>query len=70
MPVTEKKKATNAKWDKENMRTVATRIRKEEAEAFARYAEERNTTANALLREYVRKCINEEPQSAFIITEE
>ena len=60
MPVSEKKKATNAKWDKENMRTVATRIRKEEAEAFGRYAEERNTTPNALLREYVRKCIKEE----------
>lgn len=57
MPVSEKKKATNAKWDKENMRTVATRLRKAEAEAFAEYAASKGKTPNALLREYVRECI-------------
>lgn len=41
------------------MKIVACKIKKEEAERFKQYAQDHNTTPNALLREYVRKCINE-----------
>lgn len=57
MPISEKKKASNAKWDKENMATLGCRVKKTEAEAFKQYAAQRGTTANTLLREYVQGCI-------------
>ena len=44
-------------WDKENMRTVSCRLRKEEAEEFKKYAEYLGTSTHALLSEYVRKCL-------------
>ena len=44
-------------WDRENMRTLSCRLRKEEAEKFKAYAEYRGTTTNGLLAEYVRKCV-------------
>ena len=44
-------------WDKENMRTVSCRLRKEEAERFKQYAEYLGTTPHALLAEYVHKCV-------------
>ena len=58
MPVSEKKKASNARWDRENMATLGTRVKKSEAEAFRAYAEALGKTSNALLKEYVLACIN------------
>jgi hypothetical protein len=58
MAVSRAKRASNNKWDKENMKIVACKIKKEDAEAFKRYAEDNNTTSNALLRNFVYKCIN------------
>ena len=46
-----------ANWDKENMRTVSCRLRKEEAEGFKKYAEYLGTTPHALLSEYVKRCL-------------
>lgn len=57
MAVSEKKKASNAKWDKENIRTVACRLKKDDAEAFKEYAEKQGKTVNTLIREYVLQCI-------------
>lgn len=44
-------------WDKENMRTLSCRLRKEEAERFRKYAEYLGTTPHALLSEYVKQCL-------------
>ena len=44
-------------WDKENMKTLACRVRREEAEAFRAYADSRRTTAHALLADYVRRVV-------------
>lgn len=57
MPVSKAKRASNNKWDAANMATMACKIKKEEAEAFRNYAAERNTTVNALLAGYVRRCL-------------
>ena len=51
------KRAANNKWDAENMKNIACKIKKEEAEAFKEYAAERKTTPNALLRNFIYKCI-------------
>lgn len=59
LTVPKSKRAANNKWDAANMKIVACKIKKEEAERFKQYAQDHNTTPNALLREYVRKCINE-----------
>lgn len=51
-------------WDKENMRTLATNVKKDTAEAFRKYAEEHDTTVGALLRGFVEATIapQETPQ--------
>lgn len=41
-------------WDKQNMRTLAVNLKKEEAEAFQKLAQDSETTVAALLRGYVR----------------
>ncbi len=53
MTVSRSKRAANNKWDKENMKIVACKIKKEQAELFAQYAADHKTTVNALLREYI-----------------
>lgn len=60
LPVRDCQKKAAQKWDKKNMQIVACKIKKEQAERFKKYATENNTTPNALLREYVFKCIHEE----------
>lgn len=60
MSVSEKKKISNAKWDKENMATLGCRVKKAEAAAFKDYAKARGKTANTVLKEYVQQCINKE----------
>lgn len=48
-------------WDKENMMTMAVNVKKEEAEAFKKLAEEKGTTVAGLLRGYVRATVNPTP---------
>ena len=57
MSVSRAKRASNNKWYKENMKIVACKIKKDDAEAFKQYADEKNTTPNALLRNYIYNCI-------------
>lgn len=57
MAVSEKKKASNAKWDKANMSVLACKVRKEQAEAFKAYAAQQGKASNTLLKEYVMECI-------------
>lgn len=61
MTVPRKKRASNNKWDKENMKIVACKIRADKAERFKQYAEDNKTTPNALLRGYIYDCIGEPP---------
>lgn len=44
-------------WDRENLRTVSCRLRKEEAEKFREFAELNGKTPNALVAGYVRRCV-------------
>ncbi len=44
-------------WDRENLRTVSCRIRKEEAEKFKAYAEYRGSSTHRLLADYVANCL-------------
>ena len=46
-------------WDKENMKTLAANMKKEEAEAFRKLAEEQGTTVGAMLRGFVQGCLAE-----------
>lgn len=57
MSISRAKRASNNKWDKENMKIVACKIKKEDAENFKQYADDNNTTPNALLRNYIFNCI-------------
>ena len=45
-------------WDKENMKTLACRVRRDEAEAFRQYAESCGTSAHALLASFVRSSVS------------
>ena len=60
MAVSRAKRTSNNKWDKENMKLVACKIRKEDAEAFKQYAEDNNTNTNALLRNYIYSCLGKD----------
>ena len=60
MPVSRAKRASNNKWDKENMKIVACKIKKEDAEAFKQYADDNNTSPNALLRNYIYNCLGKD----------
>lgn len=59
MTVSRAKRASNNKWDKENMKIVACKIRSDKAEKFKEYAAKKQTTPNALLRSYIYDCIGE-----------
>lgn len=59
MAVSEKKKASNAKWDSANMATLGCRVKKTQAEAFKAYCENLGKTSNTVLKDYVLDCIGE-----------
>ena len=41
-------------WDKENMKVLGVNMKKDEAEAFQKFAAENNTTVGSMLRLYVQ----------------
>ena len=53
MPVSEKQKQHARKWDKENMRTIATRVRTEEAEDFKAWCAMRGVSATSEIKRFV-----------------
>lgn len=57
MAISEKKKASNNKWDKANMCVLACKVPKEKAEAFRDYCAERGKSVHAVLLEYVNHCL-------------
>ena len=59
MAVSDAKKRANAKWDNENMSTLACKVKKEQADAFKEYCKEQGKTSNTVLKDYVLECIDQ-----------
>lgn len=59
MAVSDAKKKANAKWDSENMATLACKVKKMQADMFKAYCADTGHTSNAVLRDYVLRCIGE-----------
>lgn len=64
MPVSRAKRAANNKWDASNMKLVACKIKKEQAEKFNQYAKDNGTTSNALLKNFILSCIGDTSEHA------
>lgn len=56
--ISEKKKASNAKWDKENMKFIACKVRKELSEDLRIYAESQGLTIGVYARRAMEYCKN------------
>lgn len=59
MAPSDAQKKAAAKYHKENIASLACRVKKEQAEKFKAYCEAQGKTSNAVLREYVMECIAE-----------
>lgn len=59
MAVSDAKRKANAKWDRENIATLACRVKKEQADAFKEYCNNIGETANTVLKNYVLHCIEQ-----------
>lgn len=59
MATTVAQKRASAKYQKENISSLACRVKKKQAEEFKAYCMSIGKTSNAVLREYVLDCINE-----------
>lgn len=55
----EQYKASRRKWDRENMKTVSCRMRRDEAELFNEYCKSRNTTPAAVIKKYATELIDQ-----------
>jgi hypothetical protein len=56
----EAQKRASAKYQEKNIASLACRVKKEQAEKFKAYCAEQGKTSNAVLREFVMKCIGED----------
>ena len=59
MAISEAQKKASAKYHKENIASLACRVKKEQAEKFKAFCTNQGKTSNAVLREFVLECINE-----------
>lgn len=59
MPVSEAKKRSNAKYDKEHMTILACKVRKEYAVRVKKKAEEKGTNVNAILLKAMKEFMEE-----------
>lgn len=57
--VTQSHKEGNRRWDRENMRSLTCRMRKEEAEAFKEWCRLHGTNPGAYLKQVAMKCVAE-----------
>lgn len=62
MAPSEAQKKASAKYQKENIASLACRVKKEQADKFKAYCKAQGTTSNAVLREYVLSCIDDSEQ--------
>lgn len=60
MAPTEAQRRASARYQKENIASLACRVRKEQAEQFKSYCADHGKTSNAVLRDYVLNCIGEQ----------
>lgn len=60
MAPSEAQKRASAKYQEKNIASLACRVKKEQAEKFKAYCAEQGKTSNAVLREFVMKCIGED----------
>lgn len=58
MAISDAQRKASAKYQKENIASLACRVKKEQAEKFKAYCDEKGKTSNAVLREYVLSCID------------
>ena len=59
MAPTEAQKRASAKYQRENIASLACRVKKDQAEKFKEYCACMSKTSNAVLRDYVLDCIGE-----------
>ena len=59
MAPTEAQKRASAKYQEKNIASLACRVKKEQAEKFKAFCEAHGKTSNAVLKEFVMKCIGE-----------
>ncbi|WP_286147126.1 hypothetical protein [Neopoerus faecalis] len=59
MAATEAQKRASAKYQRENISSLACRVKKEQADKFKEYCSSKGKTSNAVLRNYVLECIGE-----------
>lgn len=57
MSLSESRRRANDKWDKENMATLACKVKKNEAERFKEKARAEKETVNAVLARFVREYV-------------
>lgn len=55
--LSEKKKQSNRKWDRENMKTVSCRLRIEDAEIFKQICNEKGLTPAQYLKRHITEVI-------------
>ena len=53
MPVSEKQKGYDRKWDKDNMRTLGTRVRTQDAEDFKAWCAMRGVSTTSEIKRFV-----------------
>lgn len=56
--VSDAHRASNLKWDLENMRSVSCRLRREDAELFRKYCTENDTTPGAYLKNHIHDILD------------
>lgn len=59
MAPSEAQKRASAKYQRENIASLACRVKKDQAEKFKAYCASMGKTSNAVLRDYVLDCIDE-----------
>lgn len=57
MPMSDKKRASDARWKQKNKITVGCSLYRADADELKRYAAARGQTVNELFREYVAACL-------------
>lgn len=60
MAPSDAQKRAAAKYQRENIASLACRVKKDQADKFKAYCTSIGKTSNAVLREYVLECIAEE----------
>lgn len=63
MAPTEAQKRASAKYQRENIASLACRVKREQAEKFKAYCLNLGKTSNAVLRDYVLDCIGEKEEA-------